>query len=70
MRIAAWSAGLCTALSLMGMSGIALADGAPAPAWGPFTANIELTSDYRFRGISQTDRSAAVQGGVDFASNG
>ena len=70
MRIAAWSAGVCTAVSLMGVSGIARADGAPAPAWGPFTANIELTSDYRFRGISQTDRGAAVQGGVDFASNG
>ncbi len=66
MRIAAWKAGLFAAVSLMGVSGVARADG----AWGPFTANIELTNDYRFRGISQTDRSAAVQGGIDFASNG
>ena len=27
--------------------------------------NIALTTDYRFRGISQTDESAAVQGGFD-----
>lgn len=69
MRIAAWKAGLFAAVSLMGASTastIAHADG----AWGPFTANIELTSDYRFRGISQSNRDAAVQGGVDFASNG
>lgn len=30
-----------------------------------FSANATLTSDYRFRGQSQTDRDAAVQGGID-----
>jgi uncharacterized protein (TIGR02001 family) len=34
-----------------------------APAW---SANVTLTSDYRFRGQSQTDRDAAVQGGIDY----
>lgn len=29
------------------------------------SANVALTSDYRFRGISQSDEDAAIQGGVD-----
>jgi len=36
-------------------------------AKGPkFTVNIGLASDYRFRGFSDTNGSAAVQGGADF----
>jgi uncharacterized protein (TIGR02001 family) len=31
------------------------------------TGNIGLTSDYRFRGISQTQNAPAIQGGVDYA---
>jgi uncharacterized protein (TIGR02001 family) len=31
------------------------------------SANVTLTSDYRFRGISQSDESAAIQGGFDAA---
>lgn len=31
------------------------------------TANIDVTTDYRFRGISQTLKSGAVQGGLDYA---
>ena len=31
------------------------------------SANLTATSDYRFRGISQTQNGAAVQGGVDYA---
>jgi uncharacterized protein (TIGR02001 family) len=31
------------------------------------TGNASLTSDYRFRGVSQTQNAPAVQGGVDFA---
>ena len=34
---------------------------------GKFTANVGLTSEYIFRGISQTDDSPAVQGGFDWA---
>lgn len=37
-----------------------------APAWGPFTAGVTLTSDYRFRGVSQSDRDAAIQGWVQY----
>jgi uncharacterized protein (TIGR02001 family) len=31
------------------------------------SGNLSLTTDYRFRGISQTQNGAAVQGGVDYA---
>ncbi len=33
----------------------------------PFTGNVALTTDYAFRGISQTAEDPAVQGGFDFA---
>lgn len=36
----------------------------------PFTANISLVSDYRFRGISQTNGKPSVQGGFDFEQAG
>jgi uncharacterized protein (TIGR02001 family) len=57
-----------------GMLGVlALASFAPAanaaddaPAWGPFTAGATLTSDYRFRGLSQSARGAAAQGWVQY----
>ncbi len=30
------------------------------------SANVAMTSDYRFRGISQNDQSFAIQGGIDY----
>src|SRR6185436_477134 len=39
---------------------------AAAPEPSPFTANLTLVSDYRFRGISQTFGMPALQGGFDF----
>ncbi|WP_428819765.1 TorF family putative porin [Microbulbifer sp. MCCC 1A16149] len=40
--------------------------GAATAADGPsLSANIGVVSDYRFRGISQTDTGPAIQGGVD-----
>lgn len=43
----------------------------PAPAatepTSPFSFNVGIVSDYRFRGISQTRLKPALQGGVDFA---
>ncbi|MBH9577367.1 TorF family putative porin [Inhella proteolytica] len=46
---------ICTALAL--------------PAWadGPLSFNASLTSDYRYRGISQSRLKPALQGGADFA---
>jgi uncharacterized protein (TIGR02001 family) len=45
---------------------------APAPAAAPtpnnvFTANVALYSQYIFRGLTQTDRRPALQGGFDYA---
>ena len=33
------------------------------------TGNIGIVTDYRFRGISQTDRDPAIQGGADYTYN-
>lgn len=33
------------------------------------TGNVGVVSDYRFRGISQTDRDPAIQGGADYTYN-
>jgi uncharacterized protein (TIGR02001 family) len=38
-----------------------------APEASPVTANVSLTSDYRYRGISQSNLRPAVQGGFDYA---
>ena len=44
----------------------ALLAGANAQA-SDISANVALTSDYRFRGISQSDEEIALQGGFDYA---
>lgn len=43
------------------------AEPATAAAPGPFTANLTLTNDYRYRGISQSNFRPAIQGGFDYA---
>jgi uncharacterized protein (TIGR02001 family) len=47
-------------LALMMVAGISAAQ-------AQVTGNLGLTSDYRFRGISQTQNAPAVQGGIDYA---
>jgi len=42
----------------------AIAEEAAAPS--PITGNFSIVSDYRFRGISQSYKQPAVQGGIDF----
>ena len=56
------AAGLVGAIAL---PGFALAQDA-APTL-PITGNLTFTSDYVFRGVSQTDEHFAVQGGFDYA---
>lgn len=57
--------GILTGSLLIGCSA-ALAEEAEAPAPPfSFSGNIALTTDYRFRGISQTDEDPAVQGGFN-----
>jgi len=41
--------------------------GASAGSQADLTANVALTSDYVFRGISQTDENPAIQGGFDYS---
>jgi len=36
-------------------------------AMGSFSANVALTSDYYFRGVSQTNNDPAIQGGFDWS---
>jgi uncharacterized protein (TIGR02001 family) len=48
-------------LALMMVAGISVAH-----AQAQLTGNLGLTSDYRFRGVSQTQNAPAVQGGVDY----
>lgn len=38
-----------------------------AEAASPLTFNVGATSDYRYRGISQTRKKPAIQGGIDYA---
>jgi uncharacterized protein (TIGR02001 family) len=39
---------------------------AATPDW-TLTGNLGIFSDYRFRGISQTNKNPAIQGGIDFS---
>ncbi|MDO9024049.1 TorF family putative porin [Zwartia sp.] len=67
--------GFTAALLSMASISQALAQTSPAAAEpaaavvtpGPLTANITLTNDYRYRGISQSNFRPAIQGGFDYA---
>ena len=39
----------------------------PEDAGNPISANVTVTNDYRYRGISQTNYQPAIQGGFDYA---
>ncbi len=52
----------CFILPLLGYAGNAAAEDE-----SPFTWNAAVTSDYVFRGVSQTDEGPAIQLGADFA---
>ena len=41
--------------------------GVATDAHAEISANVALVSDYRFRGVSQSNESAAIQGGFDYA---
>jgi uncharacterized protein (TIGR02001 family) len=44
----------------------AAAEATPAPA-SPFTGNVTLATEYIYRGITQSNRKPAIQGGFDYA---
>lgn len=63
--------------TMVGLLGAALMMSAPMAAYaqegssplpGSFSGNIAITSDYVFRGVSQTNQDPAVQGGFDWDS--
>jgi uncharacterized protein (TIGR02001 family) len=59
-------------LATLALSGAAIAQTAPAAPAAPepeytLSYNVGLVSDYRYRGISQSGRKPALQGGIDWA---
>lgn len=58
--------GLLGSLALTGTAAPAFADGEEAAASSGFSGYVTLTSDYRFRGVSQSDNSTALQADVMF----
>jgi uncharacterized protein (TIGR02001 family) len=62
---------MLSAASLAGLvatSGAAMADDAPAaPAWGTISAYVDVTSDYRFRGISQNNSNVSPQASINWS---
>jgi len=52
---------LSAALVVASLAGMA------TEAQAEISANVALVSDYRFRGISQSDKNPALQGGLDYA---
>jgi len=61
LLIAAAATGMTT------MSTSALAESLLPFLPGEASANVAFTTDYRYRGVSQTDRDFAIQGGFDYA---
>ena len=64
--LAASLASAALAVPQLAAAQAAAAPAAPAPSY-TLTGNVGLVSDYRFRGISQTFKKPAIQGGIDFA---
>jgi uncharacterized protein (TIGR02001 family) len=64
---------LATTSAILAISGVLAASPAAAqdksPIPGTFSANVALTSEYLFRGLSQTDDAPALQGGFDYEVN-
>ena len=53
-------------LAVFALSGTAFAQSAPAPDY-TLSYNVGVVSDYRYRGISQSAKRPALQGGVDLS---
>jgi uncharacterized protein (TIGR02001 family) len=65
-HIALASALIASVTTLAQAQSAAPAAAAPTPDW-TITGNLSLASDYRFRGISQTNKQPALSGGFDVA---
>ena len=62
-------ASLLSALSALSVSSVAYAQAAKAAPSYTVSGNVTVASDYIFRGYSQTNRKAALQGGFDLTHN-
>ena len=51
---------------LLGVGLFAALQAAPSMVSADVSANVGVSSNYLFRGVTQTDNSAAVQGGLDY----
>jgi len=69
MKKTIFATAMLGSLAAAGLATPALADGDEAPSVS-LTGTVTLTSDYRFRGFSQTDSGAALQGSVDLSYGG
>lgn len=68
MKFVAQKTLLIVALSLAGSAFAQTAAPAPAPE-STLSYNIGATTDYRYRGISQSGKKPAINGGIDYAHN-
>ena len=55
------------ALTIGSLTSVAQAQTAPAAPASTVSYNVGVTTDYRYRGISQSRLQPALQGGVDYA---
>lgn len=69
MKKTVFATAMLGSLAVAGLVTPALADGEESSGIS-VTGTVTLTSDYRFRGVSQTDKEAALQGSVDLAAGG
>jgi len=58
---------LFTSLLLAGTMAVSVP--AQAEGYGKLSANISMLNDYRFRGVSQNDKSFTLQGGLDWSGD-
>ncbi|WP_082559774.1 MULTISPECIES: TorF family putative porin [unclassified Lysobacter] len=58
-----------TAHAALALSVFAACLGAPALAHAGTSGSVSLTSDYIFRGVSQTNQEPALQGGIEYAAD-
>ncbi|HEV8399450.1 MAG TPA: TorF family putative porin [Gemmatimonadales bacterium] len=56
------------AATIVGAIAAPAATAQASPPQGTLSGNVALVGDYRFRGLSQTYRQPAIQGGVEYAS--
>jgi uncharacterized protein (TIGR02001 family) len=65
-KLARWVLSGAAAGTILLSAGMITAAQARSGLPGKFSANVALTSEYLFRGLSQTDDAPAIQGGFDY----